>query len=168
MGTIAASIRLIGSGRLRDFARLLWRGPELQERVPINPGQPSFQPGLPLIVVFTGLENTLAALREAEQLAAGLYAHVLLIIPIVVPYRLPLTSPPVSPGFFVRRLRRAMRGRWAHICLCRDFRQVCREVLKPRSLVVIAGRKRWWLTREERQTRELEAAGHHTVFVDVR
>src|SRR5574341_597275 len=71
--------------------------------------RPFTDPSFRVCVLFTGMENTLAALGKAEQLASGLDAHILLIVPLVVPYQLPLAQPPVSPDFLARRLCRVVR-----------------------------------------------------------
>ena len=119
-------------------------------------------------VLYTGMENTLAALRKAEELASGLDAHLLLAVPLVVPYKLPLTDPPVSPEFLVHKLSGSARHSM-DICICvgRDYRQVCGRVLKTGSLVVVGGRKRWWPTQEEHLACGLAAAGHQVVYVEV-
>ena len=63
------------------------------------------RPGLPetgrndsrleISVVFTSVESTLAALRHAGVLAHRLAGRITLLVPQIVPYPLPLTSPPV-------------------------------------------------------------------------
>src|SRR5437868_1570603 len=50
---------------------------------------------LNISVVFTSLESTLAALKEAGNLASSLGAHITLLVFQMVPYPLPLETPPV-------------------------------------------------------------------------
>jgi hypothetical protein len=54
---------------------------------------------LGVIVVFTTVESTVHALRKAGALATRLSAHITLVVPQVVPFPLPLTSPPVLLDF---------------------------------------------------------------------
>ena len=58
---------------------------------------------LNIAVVFTSVESTLAALREAGTLAQSLGAQITLLVPQVVPYPLPLESPPVLVDFSEKR-----------------------------------------------------------------
>ena len=60
---------------------------------------------LNLDVVFTSLEPTLAALKKAADLASRLNARITLVVPQVVPYPLPLKTPPVLIDFNERRFR---------------------------------------------------------------
>ena len=50
---------------------------------------------LNIAVVFTSIEATLGALKEAGTLAGSLGGRITLLVPQVVPYPLPLESPPV-------------------------------------------------------------------------
>jgi hypothetical protein len=52
------------------------------------------------------------------------------------------------------------------VYLCRNARRMLPWAFKPRSLIVMAGRHRWWPTEAERWRRALEAGGHAVVFVD--
>ena len=54
--------------------------------------------GLNIAVIFTSVESTLAALKEAGNLANHLGARIMLVVPQVVPYPLPLDGPPVAGG----------------------------------------------------------------------
>ena len=47
-----------------------------------------------IVVVFTNVESTLTALRKAGELAGSLGSGITLLAPQVVPYPLPLESPP--------------------------------------------------------------------------
>ncbi len=60
---------------------------------------------LNIAVVFTSVEPTLAALKEAGNLAASLGARITLLVPQVVPHPLPLESPPVLVEFNENRFR---------------------------------------------------------------
>lgn len=120
-------------------------------------------------VVFTSVEATLPALKEAGALASALGAHITLVVPQLVPYPLPLASPPVLLDWNERRLRvianESKVETTVRLYLCRDRLQALLDVLKPHSLVVMGGRKGWWWpTAEERLGRSLRHAGHEVIF----
>ncbi len=54
---------------------------------------------LNISVVFTSIESTLAALKEAGRLADNLNASIILPAPQIVPYPSPLADPPVLMDF---------------------------------------------------------------------
>jgi len=122
-------------------------------------------------VIFTDHQGTLSALRTAGALAHQLRVHINLLVPRVVPYAVPLASPPVSIQFTERRLL-DLAHREAHgsmvisvqVYLCRNRRLCLLEALKPQSLVVVGGRVRWWPTKETKLARTLQFAGHQVIF----
>ena len=123
---------------------------------------------LNIAVVFTSVESTLAALKEAGNLANSLSARITLIVPQVVAYPLPLETPPVLVEFNENRLRvmasESPVETSVHIYLCRDQFETLASVLSPGSIVVLGGRKRWWPTREKRLASKLRRIGHEVVF----
>jgi hypothetical protein len=132
----------------------------------INPGNE-----LEINVIFTDHPGTLSALKTAGALAHQLRAHINILVPRVVPYALPLASPPVSIQFTVRRLLDlARQGAQGSVVIsvqvyhCRDRRLCLLEALKPQSLVVVGGRARWWPTKETKLARMLQFAGHHVIL----
>ena len=125
---------------------------------------------LNIAVIFTSIESTLSALRRAGALASRLHACITLIVPQVVPYPLPISSPPVPPDFTERRFR-VMAGEspiktTVQVYLCRDRVETLLAILKPHSLVVIGGRSTWWPTSEKRLARQLRRSGHEVVFAE--
>ena len=126
---------------------------------------------LDVSVVFTSAEATSAALRHAGALADRLNARIRLVAPQVVPYHLPLESPPVLLDFSEHRLLEIARESpvetTIQIYLCRDAWEALKNVLAPHSLVVIGGKRRWWRTREESLARRLHRAGHEVVFTEM-
>ena len=141
-------------------------------------GQPSHTPvdgadqRLNVAVVFTSVDATLAALKEAGALANNLGARITLLVPQVVPYPLPLETPQVLIDFNKKRFR-VMAGESSvetnvHIYLCRDQFEALARRLSPRSLVVLGGRKRWWPTRETNLAGKLRRAGHEVVFKETK
>jgi hypothetical protein len=125
---------------------------------------------LNITVVFTSVASTLSALRRAGTLANRLHAHITVIVPQVVPYPLSLTSPPVSVDFTQRRFHvlasESPIETTVRVCPCRNRVETLLDVLKPHSLVVIGGAKRWWPTQEKRLSRELRRSGHEVLFVE--
>ena len=134
---------------------------------------PAFTPpleadhNLDISVVFTSLDATLPALHKAAGLAASLQARITLIVPQIVPYPLPLQSPTVLPEFNEASWRgiacRVPVETTVRIYLCRDRWEMLGMVLKPRSLLVVGYRKRWWPTAENRLARKLRQAGHEVI-----
>jgi hypothetical protein len=126
---------------------------------------------LNVTVVFTSVAATIAALRHAGALAHRLHARIVLIAPQVVPYPLPLETPPVLLDFNERRFRviasESPVETSVQIYLCRDRFETLISVLAPRSLVVIGGRRRWWRTREEGLAWKMRRAGHEVIFTEV-
>jgi len=121
-------------------------------------------------VVFTSVKATLAALRTAGALASRLRYRITLVVPQIVPYPLPLTSPPMLLDFSERQFR-VLAGQSpvdtvVRIYLCRDRMDALVQMLKPRSLVVVGGRRRWWPTEETRIARRLRRAGHEVIFTE--
>ena len=122
-------------------------------------------------VVFTSIDETLVAVRVAGDFAKTLGVPVTLVHFRAVPYALPVDEPcgmsPVETDAFLSRLR-AGGSRRPRPCLLVPRRR-CRSIplaFNPHSLIVVAGRRRWWPTESERWRRTLEAAGHFVVFVD--
>ncbi len=122
---------------------------------------------LDITVLFTSVELTVAALRRAGELASRLNGRVTLVVPQLVPYPLPLASPPVLVEFNERRFRviaaESPVETSVQIYLCRDQYETIQSVLAPRSLVVLGVRPRWWPTAEQRLAARLRRAGHEVV-----
>jgi hypothetical protein len=137
---------------------------------------PKFASGpLAVNVIFTDVQSTAAALKFAQSFARELGARISLRAAIAVPFQLPLDRPQISVAFLqdamrelVAQLKSETFDPTIHLYLCRDRVWALSQVLKPNSLVVIAGRKRWWPTAETRMARALRAKGHRVVFVDSR
>ena len=137
---------------------------------PARPGTGEFESKLNVDVVFTSVEPTLAALKKAGALAGRLNARITLLVPQIVPYPLPLESPPVLLDFNERRFREIANHSPVEtmVCLylCRDQLETLASVLKPHSVVVVGGRRRWWPTPEKRLAGKLRRAGHEVIFAE--
>ena len=125
------------------------------------------EPEKELVVVHTTTTGTRAALRMAANLGNGLYTHIRLIAPRIVPYPLLLTDPPVPAEFteqyFLELVAEIPVNTRIDIRNCRDAVEMLRSALKPGSLVVIGKRARWWFSAEARLAKTLRAMGHAVV-----
>ena len=148
----------------------------LQKTVGPAPGHPAHaaaahsESKLNIAVVFTSIHATLTALKRAGALAASLGARITLLVPQIVPYPLPLESPPVLLDFTERRFRliadESPVETVVRIYLCRDGWDTVSTELSAHSLVVVGGRRRWWPTRAERLAGKLSRAGHEVIFAE--
>jgi hypothetical protein len=135
-----------------------------------EPGADEMYSALEVAVVRTSVQGTIAALKKAGSLARGLGARITLVALRIVPYPLPLTSPPV-PLEFDERLLLVIASEGplettVRLYLCRDQLETLAKVLKPHSLVVIGGRRRWWSTPEIRLATHLRRVGHEVIFTE--
>jgi len=148
------------------------------ERAPVPfaaPVEPSAVGQLEVNVIFTDPHATASALKAAATMAADLDGCIRLRAAIAVPIRLPLDRPQVSVPFteqvlseLVSRMEPSTLDVTIHLYLSRDRIEAFLQVLRPNSLVVIAGRKRHWPTAESRIARRLESQGHRVLFIPFR
>jgi hypothetical protein len=138
--------------------------------VPARPLSEETGSKLDISVVFTSVEATLGALREAGNLARDLGGRIALIVPRIVPYPLALSMPPVPIDFNERRLRVIASNcrveTRVSIYLCRDTLETLQAVLKPHSLVIVGSSKSWWPTAEKRLARKLRRFGHQVLVTE--
>jgi hypothetical protein len=123
-----------------------------------------------VVIPYTTPELTRAALRHAA-VCTDLEVHVSLVDIQVVPFPCPLDQPPINKAFSERRLielfeESGLSGQTS-VLYTRDWLEGFRRVLEPKSLVVLATKKRWWPTREARLARVLAKAGHHVMLLPV-
>ena len=123
---------------------------------------------LEVVVMFTDVPRTLTALRIAAQLAHNLNGRIRLVAPQVVPYPLPLESPPVANEFSERRFHtladHAPVETSVELYLCRDRDDALLQALEPESLIVIGARLSWWPTHERALARRLRREGHQVIL----
>jgi hypothetical protein len=121
-------------------------------------------------VVFTTSDETLAAARVARDLTVAMGVPLMLIhfrtLPVAGAADGASRFPPAETEAFVARLRAEGVNVRLRVYVARSDRRAMPFAFKAHSLIVIAGRHRWWPTRSERWRRALEAAGHFVVFVD--
>jgi hypothetical protein len=123
-----------------------------------------------MVIPYTTPELTRAALRHAG-VCSDLDVHVVLVDIQVVPYPCSLDQPPINKEFSGRRLAELLEetglsGR-AAVLYTRDWLEAFKRVLEPGSLVILATKKRWWPTREEKLARTLTKAGHQVMLLPV-
>lgn len=135
---------------------------------PTQPVREEADQKLNIAVVFTSAESTLAALKQAGNLANSLGARITLVVPQVVPHPLPLETPPVLVEFNENRFRvmasQSPVETSVQIYLCRDRLETLTAALAPGSIVIIGGRKRWWPTKDETLARQLRRSGYEVLF----
>jgi len=143
--------------------------PLAYQKVLAEKASPSEQE-LEITVIFTSVDDTLRALRTAGSVAHDLNAFITLVVPQIVPFPLPLTSPPVLLEFNERRFRVIAANSpvktTVRIYLCRDRSEMLNSELQPSSIVVIGGKRRWWPSTERRMARKLRRAGHHVILAE--
>jgi hypothetical protein len=126
---------------------------------------------LDVAVVFTSTDATVAALRRAAVLADRLGARITLLVTQIVPYPLTLETPPVPIAFNQERLSAIAANSpvetTVRVFLCRDRVETLASVLKPKSLVVLGGRRHWWPTAEQVLARKLRRAGHEVILTEM-
>jgi len=123
-------------------------------------------------VLYTTRSGTLAALKVASRLGLSLRTCPRVLRVYAVPYTLPLEKPVVPTDFLEEQIRSLARESptefTARIYLCREPRWSLRQLFPPHSVIVIAGKKRWWPTKEQRWARLLRKEGHEVIFLDVK
>lgn len=121
-------------------------------------------------VLFTSLEETLSAVKEAGRLAAAIGSRLTVIHLRPVALGAPLETPsglsPVETEEFKARIEAQDCETEIKVCLCRDATGVLPALLQEPSVVVVGCHRRWWPTKADRWRRQLEAAGHFVVVVD--
>jgi hypothetical protein len=121
-------------------------------------------------VVFTTLGPTLRALRRAADLARRLRGRIALVVPQIVPFPLPLATPPVLLDFNERRFFALADETHVEtvvrIYLCRDRADCLKDMLKPHSIVFLGLAKRWWPTADARLAAQLQRLNHDVVRVE--
>src|SRR4051812_2645928 len=105
-----------------------------------------------LVVPFTTPARTRRALEVCDRMSRGLNAAIRLVRVQVVPYPLDADQSPVAMERLLREMhdcRRDIPAR-CEILLARDVESGVSGTLKRNSVVVLAYRKRWWRTADDR------------------
>jgi hypothetical protein len=122
-------------------------------------------------VVFTTPADTLAAARVAQRMAQAMGCGVRLVHFHICPTRLTGDEPSVLAREDLEAIAARIQAEVGTLATFLYVGSLERQVLpfafRPHSLVVLAGRRRWWKSASERWRRLLEDAGHRVVFVDM-
>jgi nucleotide-binding universal stress UspA family protein len=125
---------------------------------------------LSVVVPYTTDELTKTALSKAAELAASLEAKITLLDVHIVPYPLSLTEPDVCWEHLNRGLQAVAAASpvpvEVKLIFARD-KDVIERYMPKDSIGVIATKKHWWRTAEEKLARSLSAAGHSVALVKV-
>ena len=125
-----------------------------------------------IFVVFTDRPGTAAALKAASAWANRLDFQIDLIIPQIVPYPLPASSPTVATEFTLRQAFDVAASAGVepdvHLYLCRDRLRALLEVLPAHAVVVLGSRKRRLLSAVDRLARKLRRQGHFAILATYR
>jgi hypothetical protein len=123
-----------------------------------------------VVIPYITPELTRAALRHAG-VCSDLDVHVSLVDIQVVPFPCPLDQSPIDKEFSERRLSELLTENGlsgtAAVLYTRDWLEAFKRVLEPRSLVILATKRRWWPTREHKLARTLSKAGHQVMLLPV-
>lgn len=126
--------------------------------------------GLDAHVIYTRHAATLSALSWVSRLGCKLGVRPAVLMFYVLPISLPLAWRFVPKGFLEGRVRALKESAFVdfsiRIYLCRSSRQSLRQILKPGSLVVVGGKRRWWPTDEQRLVARLRKEGHQAFLVE--
>jgi len=136
-------------------------------RVP-RPASATRERPLEVVVLFTTMDETAAALEAASTLARGLQARVKLLVLQIVPYPLALNEPAVPPSHIASRLLSLAHDAGVEasieIRLCRETGDALCRSLPAHSIVVLGIRGRWWRPSSGRLGQLLRKQGHHVVL----
>jgi hypothetical protein len=130
--------------------------------------QASAIPALRVIVVYTFVEEALRVCSQTAQFVEQLGMTLRILVPVVVPYPLPIERPPVDPQFIAHGIIEACAGVDVpvriDVRLCRDRLQCVGHELERPSIVVLPRRRRWaW--GERRLERTLRRDGYEVVVL---
>jgi hypothetical protein len=135
----------------------------------------SYPEPLEVNVIFTGFDETAAALHAAILFARGLDAPIRLHAAIVVPFALPLDRPQISVGFFEQKLHDVVSEidtdasqTTINVYICRNPVETFQRVLRPYSVVVVGTRNRWRPDPARRIAKALRKFGCRVVMVPTR
>jgi hypothetical protein len=126
---------------------------------------------LPVCVPFTTSDLTRAALNAAVALTRNLGARVSLVAVLIVPFPLPLDRPSVSPRVVEHELQAVARDVEleldARVVIARNREEAFHRAISPGSLVVLATKKRWWITPQAKLAGLLARAGHSVALLEI-
>jgi hypothetical protein len=125
-----------------------------------------------IYVIAIHFNGTRAAVEAAIPLARGSRARLIVLVPQIVPYALPLDEPAGPVSFAAERYRNLLHElhgeAQVRLCRCRHADDVIRQMLPLQAMVVVGGPAGTWrASREERLARRLAHLGHRVVFAPI-
>jgi hypothetical protein len=123
---------------------------------------------LDIVVPYTTPRLTRLALKRAEELSLELPSRIRVVRMLTVPFPLDLQRPTVALDIVreqTRQVARGIQGAEVLLFLTRDPKVALLKTLRAGSIVVIASKKRWWRTGQERLQRICARHGHHVALV---
>lgn len=128
--------------------------------------KPSGSRALDIVVPFTSPPLTRVALAAAGRLSAELRPLIRMVRTQTVPFPLQLDAAPVSSDVLRRQLTPLAEeyGADLQICFARDSFEGLLYVLALDSVILIAARRRWFVTREERLAKRLLRRGYSVLL----
>ena len=142
-------------------------------RLRVDPGALEAAPesSLEIDVLYTQPDLTRRVMERARVLAHGLDARITVLAVHVAPYPAPLGCPSAVHAFLVEHLLELCANSPlpadARIVVARSSHEGFRRALKPESIVLLATRKRFWRTPEQRLARALAADGHRVNLINL-
>ncbi len=125
---------------------------------------------LSVFVPYTTDELTRTALSAAAAFATSLEAKIVLLDVHVVPFPLPVNQPDVSKDHIRRVLAMIAAESTApvevRLLFARD-KEIMPRYMSADSIAVVATKKRWWRTAEEKLARFLMKAGYSVAVLQV-
>ncbi|MEQ1727913.1 MAG: hypothetical protein ABL982_05985 [Vicinamibacterales bacterium] len=123
-----------------------------------------------VFVVYTGFDETLAAVRGAASFALPLGVPITLVRFDTIPHSQSLDAAagisPIATEAFGDELKRIGIFVWRRVCRCREVGAAIRRTLTCTSLVFVGRSRGWWFDSSRHVRHALEAAGHFVVTVD--
>jgi len=133
-----------------------------------NPDKEETPGRLRIHVLYTNPGDTRAALNTAVEMADDLQTEIALIVSQIVPFQLPIDSPPVPLEFASEQIRRLAESAHTelkgYIFLCRNPIETLLKELPPHALVVIGVRARWPFGKSKRLAKALRRNGHEVIL----
>lgn len=124
--------------------------------------------GIRVVIPFTTPELTRAALKAAARFCR----QAIVVAVDVVPFPCPLDQSLVDESHLERQLLHVVQGTTVpvrvRVVRARDFDSAYQSVLKPDTVILIATKRHWWRTCEEKLARRLLRAGHDVVVISAR
>jgi hypothetical protein len=120
-------------------------------------------------VIYTTADRTLRALEIASELVKPCGGYIEVVALQVVPQQLPLDRPHIRIDIAFKHFEEMAEqlpvNTYIHAYFCREPWAALKTILAPDAPIVIAVRKRWWPTSEEKLARKLQRAGFQVVVV---